>query len=145
MDVRLRHVALERCARHTQAASGEKAQELVVQRRRVEQRFELGKRLRVVAKDIENRRILVAEQEFDRAILRRLESRRRTERGTKSLVFGRRERFEHRPLLEELLLYQLDTRENLEARLERIGAHVGDCRAQLVDHQLHPQLRHGAG
>ena len=116
------------------------AQELVVERRRAQQRVELGEHRCVVTEHVDNRGVLVAEQELDRAVLRRLESRRRAERRTEAFVFRRRQRLEHGPLLEELLLDQLDARENLERGLERIGAHVCDGRAQLVDHQLHPQL-----
>ena len=60
--------------------------------------------------------------------------------GPERLVFGGRQRFQHRPLLEELLLDQLDAREDLEAGVETIVAHEGDRRLELVDHQLHPQL-----
>ena len=75
-----------------------------------------------------------------RAVLRRLESRRRAERRPERLVLGGRQRLQHRPLLEQLLLDQLDAREDLEARAEAIFAHEGDRRLELVDHELHPQL-----
>ena len=99
------------------------AQELVVEGRRVQQRVELGVDRRVVAEHVEQRRLLVAEQELDRAVLRRLEARRRAERGPERLVLGRRQRLQHRPLLEQLLLDQLDAREDLEARVEPVRAH----------------------
>ena len=55
-------------------------------------------------------------------------------------VLGRRERLQHRPLLEQLALDLLHAREDLEAGRERVGLHVRDRRGELVDHQLHPQL-----
>jgi len=119
-------------------ASCEQAQEFVVERRRVQQRVELGERRGLVAEDVEDRGLLVAEQELDRTVLRRLETGRCSQRRPERLVFGRRQRFQHRPLLEELLLDELDTCQDLEARLERVGAHVRDRRAELVDHELHP-------
>ena len=65
------------------------------------------------------RGVLAAEQELDRAVLRGLEAGRVAERRTERVVLRRRQRLEHRPLLEELLLDELDAREDLEARLER--------------------------
>jgi len=84
--------------------------------------------------------VLVAEQELDRAVLRRLESRRTAERGPKRLVLRRRQRLEHRPLLEELLLDQLDPREDLEARVEPVCPHEPGRCLELVEHQLQPQF-----
>ena len=51
------------------------------------------------------------------------------------------QRLEHRPLLEELALHLLHPGEDLEARDEQVGLHVLDRRGELVDHELHPQLR----
>ena len=116
------------------------AQELIVERRRTQQRLELGERGGIVAKNLERRGALVAEQKFDRAVLRRLEARRLSQHRAERLVLRRRERLQHRPLLEELLLDELDPGERLEACRELIGLHVADCRPELVDHQLHPQL-----
>ena len=94
----------------------------------------------VVAEHVEHPRVLGAEQELERAVLRRLESRRAAERRAERVVLGRRQRLEHGPLLEQLLLDELHPREDLEARLERVDAHVADRGRQLVDHELHPQL-----
>jgi hypothetical protein len=85
-------------------------------------------------------RDLVAEQEFDGAELVRLQSRRRAEHVAELRVLGRRERLEHRPLLEQLALDLLHAREDLEARRELVAPDMRDRRAELVDHQLHPQL-----
>src|SRR6185295_7604315 len=121
-----------------QSAAGEMAKELVVEAWRLQQRRQLGMDRRVVAEHVEDRRLLVAEEELDGAVLRGLKARRRAERRAKRLVLGGRERFQHRPLLEELLLDQLDAREDLEAGAETIFAHEGDRRLELVDHELHP-------
>src|SRR5437588_6769428 len=110
----------------------------VVERGRDQQRFEFRERCRIVPKHVEHRSALVAEQKLDRAILRGLESRRRAERWTKSFVLGRRQRLEHRPLLEQLLLNELDACENFEARLECVGAHGVASRLELVDYEIHP-------
>src|SRR5215831_9470288 len=138
--VGLREVALDRFARHRQPAAGEMAQELVVERGRAEQRPQFGEHRGVVPEDLERGPALVAEQELERAILRRLEAGGAGERRTKRLVLGGRERLQHRPLLEELLLDQLHAREDLEIGRELIALHVAHGSLQLVDHQLHPQL-----
>ena len=91
-------------------------------------------------KHVEHRRVLVAEQELDRPVLRRLKPRRRAERRAKTLVLGRRQRFKHRPLLEQLFLDQLDPSEDLETGLERVDADGIARRLELVDHELHPEL-----
>src|SRR5262245_13753973 len=85
--------------------------------------------------------VLVAEQELDRPELVRLQPRGGAEHVAKERVLRRRERLEHRPLLEELALHLLYAREDLEAGRELIGLHVPDRRGELVDHELHPQLR----
>ena len=117
------------------------AQELVVERRGAQQRGERVESRRIVAKDLECRGTLVAEQELDRPILRRLEARGLPEHGTERLVFGRRERLQDGPLLEELLLDHLHPGERFEARVELIRLHVTNRCFQLVNHELHPQLR----
>src|SRR4030095_15000450 len=122
-------------------APSKMAQEFVVERWRAERRVELGERRGIVAEDLERCRVLVAEQELDRAVLRRLESGRMTEVGPERLVLGGRERLQHGPLLEELFLDELHARQDLEARRELIGPHITDRGLELVDHQLHPQLR----
>jgi hypothetical protein len=90
--------------------------------------------------DIDPVRDLVAEQEFDRAELMRLESRRGSEHVAKLGVLRGREGLEHRPLLEELALDLLHARQDLEARREAVGLDVHDRGGELMDHELHPQL-----
>ena len=60
--------------------------------------------------------------------------------GSELLVLGGRQRLEHGPLLEELLLDQLHARQALERVLERVDAHVAHHGRKLVDHELHPEL-----
>jgi hypothetical protein len=72
--------------------------------------------------------ILVAEQEFDRAVLLRLETRRRPEHGPEFQVFRRRQRFQHAPLREQLLLL-LDAGEDLQRRIDLVGAGTRSPRA----------------
>src|SRR6266542_980046 len=91
----------------------------------------------VIAEYVDRRRMLVAEQELERAVLCGLESRRLAERGAECLVFGRGQRLEHRPLLEQLLLDRLHAREDLEAKLELVLLHEAHRRLELVDRKLH--------
>jgi hypothetical protein len=85
-------------------------------------------------------RILVAEEEFDHAVLVRLEAGGAAQVAAEGRVFGGRERREHVPRLVELRHDPRDAREHLECRLQVVAAHVADGGAQLVDHELHPQL-----
>ena len=85
--------------------------------------------------------VLVAQQEFDRAVLQRLEPRRRPEDFAEFHVFRRRERLQHRPHFRQLPRHLLAAREDLLARVEAILAQVRGGRRQLVDEQLHPQFR----
>src|SRR5438105_11452571 len=73
--VRLRPVALGAGSWNGQAASRQVAEELIIQGWRFEQRGELDVNGGIVAKDIEQRAMLVAEQKLDGAILRRLKTR----------------------------------------------------------------------
>ena len=84
--------------------------------------------------------VLVAEQELHGAVLRRLEARRRAQRAAELGVLGRRERGQHRPLLDERLLDVLDPGELLQRGRERVGGEVVAGRAQLVQQELEPQL-----
>ena len=117
------------------------AQILIVERWCLEERNQLGMRLRIVGKDIEHHCALVAQQKFDRPVLCRLEPRGMSENRAKRSVLGRRQGFEHRPLLEKLLLDELNARQYLEARIELVDAHESYSGLELVDHELHPKLR----
>jgi hypothetical protein len=56
-------------------------------------------------------------------------------------VLARRQRLQHRPLLEQLALDLLHARQDLETRVEIVGGQVPDRGRELVDDELHPQLR----
>ena len=85
--------------------------------------------------------VLVAEQELDAAILERLEARRRPEHVAKLHVFAWRERLQHRPLVEQLLLDHFHPGQDLQARRGVVCGEVRDRRLEFVDDQLEPQLR----
>jgi len=85
--------------------------------------------------------VLFAGQEFDQAVLQRLEARSRAKQVAEFQVFARRERFQHAPLLEQLALHHLHAREDLLHRPELVALEVGDRRTQFMDHQLQPKLR----
>jgi len=91
--VRLRDVALEHGCWHRVTASGEEAQELVVQAGRLEVGLQRSPQLLVV-EDLDHRRILVSEEELDRPVLRRLEARRLAEQVTKLDVLDGRQGLE---------------------------------------------------
>src|SRR5579862_2220729 len=140
---RMRHgpVALDAFARHRHAAAREQAQEFVIQARRLQQALQQVVHGPVVAVHIQHARVLVAEHEFDGAELVRLQAGGGAEHVPEPQVLVWRERFQHRPLLEQLALHLLDSGQDLEAGRERIGAYVGDRGGEFVHHQLHPQLR----
>src|SRR4030095_794182 len=56
-------------------------------------------------------------------------------------VFGWSERFQYGPLVKELHLDELGTRQNLEAGIELVLLHITDSCLQLVDQQLDPEFR----
>src|SRR3546814_11611553 len=87
---------------YTTLVRSQVAQEFVVQRRRLEHRAQPGGSFRVVREYLEHRRVLVAHQELDRAVLQRLESRRRAEDVAELHVLRGRQCLQHRPLRGEL-------------------------------------------
>jgi len=91
--------------------------------------------------DLEHAGILVAEDELDLAVLRRLEPARRTEHVAELAVLGRGQGLEDAPLRDQLRLDVLHPREDLERRLQVVGLHVADGGAKLVEQELEPQLR----
>jgi len=84
--------------------------------------------------------ILVAKEEFDEPELVGLEAARSSEYTTEVDVFAGREGFQNAPLFEEHPLDLLHASENLEAWFELVGLDVLHRGAQLVDHELHPEL-----
>ena len=128
--------------RHREPVAREHPEELVVERRLVQQ---LGAACARAAgsesKTSSMRGVLVAEQELDGTVLVRLESGRRGQELPELDVLRRGQGAEHRPLLGQLELDLLHSRRALERRVQVVGPHRIARRAQLVEHQLEPELR----
>src|SRR3546814_6691715 len=84
-----------------------------------------GGSFRVVREHLEHRRVLVAHQELDRAVLQRLESRRRAEDVAELHVLRGRQCLQHRPLRGELVEHPLAARNDLAELPHAIAAQVG--------------------
>ena len=97
--------------------------------------------LEVMAEARQQRAVLVAELELEQSVLRRLEPRRGAERVAERGVLRRRERREHGPLVDELMLNLLHAIQNLDAARQLVLAQELDRRVDLVQDQLEPQLR----
>jgi hypothetical protein len=93
---------------------------------------------RIVREHRKHAGILVAEQKLDLAILQRLKARRRAEHVAKLQILRRCQRFQHRPLFEQLALHLLDPRKNFQTGIDVVGLQVRHRRLQLVDQQLQP-------
>jgi hypothetical protein len=113
---------------------------LVVQAGRLEIGLQRRPQVLVVREDRDHLRILVAEQELHRPVLRRLEARRLAETIAELGVLDRRERLQHGPLLEHLPLDRLDPGQPLQRRRQVVGRDQRDRRPQLVRQLLEPQL-----
>jgi hypothetical protein len=120
--------------------ASEPAQELVVERRRRKPGRELGVDTRVVPLRLERVRVLVPEDELERAVLVALEAARLAERVAKLHVLAGRHRLEDGPLLEQHPLDVRDAREDLERLREPVGAHQRRRAVELVEQELDPQL-----
>ena len=139
----MRHapVALQVAWRHGVAETRQVGQEFRIQAGRIQHCLQTGLPLRVVGKHFQHGGILVAHQEFDGAVLQRLEARGSAQRVTEFHVFRRRQGFQHRPLLGQLAQHLLAARQRLLASTHAVFAQVDQGGAHLVDHQLHPQFR----
>src|SRR5215469_3041600 len=84
--------------------------------------------------------MLVAEKEFDRAILVRLKARGAAERAAEIEIFARRQGREHVPGLDELRHDARDPRQHLECGREIVGADMRHRRLELVNDELQPKL-----
>ena len=85
--------------------------------------------------------VLVAEQEFDRAVLAGLEPGGVAQEAAELRVLGGCQGGQHGPLLGQGLLDVLDPGDRLQRRAEVVGAEPGGGAAELVQDQLEPQLR----
>ena len=82
--------------------------------------------------------VLVAEQEFKLAVLQGLEAGGVAKHAAELQILRRGERFEHRPLIEQLHLDELGPRQDLEAGVELVVLHKADGGGQLMDQLLDP-------
>ncbi len=103
---------------------------------RIERRVDVG----TVAVRFEEACVLVAAQEFDRAVLVALEARRPAETAAKRAVFAGRKRRQHVPSLHELGKDAPHARQSLEGGTRIVGRDASARAHQLVDRELHPQF-----
>jgi hypothetical protein len=97
--------------------------------------------LRIATMHLDGIRVLVTDDELQHPVLHRLESRRPPQLIAKQRIFRRRHRRQHVPRLHQLLLNARHARQHLERRPQVIAPNVLARRGQLVQAQLHPQLR----
>ena len=135
-----RHIALQDLARDREAGAGEKAQIFVVEARRLERGLDLRIGLGVVLEHRQHLRVLVAEHEFDDAVLKRLNAARRPQHMAELDIFARGQRLQHAPLIHQLALDGRDARQDLVAGLRLTAPQGSDRAMQLVDLQLEPEL-----
>ena len=133
-------VALGVRLRDGQAAARQQAQRLVIQRRRAIRGLHLRQPRRTVRMRLQHRRVLVAEHELDAAVLPALEAAAVREVRADRRVLRRRHRGQHVPRMYQLLHDAAHAREHLEGRRQLVARDAADGGAQLVQHQLHPQL-----
>ena len=86
--------------------------------------------------------ILAPQLELEHAVLWRLETRCRAQRVAKRGVLRRRQRGQHGPLIDQLMLHLFDAIQHLDALRQLIVLQKQDGGIDLVDHELEPQLRH---
>jgi hypothetical protein len=116
-------------------------QELVVDAGRLERLVSIAWAAGSSSKIESIRRSLLPSSELDRAVLVRLEARRRAEEAAELGVLARGQRGQHRPLLGERALDVFDPGQALQRRPQLVGRDLVLHRAQLVQHQFQPQLR----
>src|SRR5678816_3502855 len=124
--VRLGPVALDAALRNGVTDTRKITQEFVVQARRLENLAQDLLCGRVIAEHLGHVGVLVAEQELDQPVLKRLEAGCRSEHVAEFHVLARRQRLEHSPLLEQLALDLLHAREDLQAWTEFAAAQMRD-------------------
>ena len=95
----------------------------------------------MVAMHLEHVPVLVAEHELQQPVLHRLETGRFAEDTAEFGVFRRRQRIEHLPLTEQLVLHLTDPVQALDRPRQGIVAEEDYRAVELVEQKLHPQLR----
>ncbi len=133
-------VALEVAGGDRQAAPRQQPQRFVVERRRFECLSHFGQPAGAVRVRLQHGRVLVAQRELEAAVLRALEAAGAAEVGPDRAVLGRCHGRQHVPGMNQLLHDAADPRQHLECATQFVGGDGSDRRAQLVQHQLHPQL-----
>jgi hypothetical protein len=96
--------------------------------------------VRPVGVGLQHGRVLVAQRELDAAVLPALEAAGLRQVGPDGRVLGRRHGGQHVPGVHQLLHDLGDPGQHLEGRLQLVAAHMAHRGAQLVQHQLHPEL-----
>ena len=84
--------------------------------------------------------VLTAELELEHAILRRLEPRGRAERIPERRILRRRQRRQHGPLIDELVLHLLHAIQDLDGARQLVALQAFDRGIELVQNQLEPEL-----
>ncbi len=140
LGIGLRPVAVRVARGHGNAPAGQQAQCLVVERGRLVGGLHLREQIRPVRVRLEHRRVLVAQRELDAAVLVALEAARLREVGPDGAVLGRCHRGQHVPGMDQLFHDLGHAREHLEGRRQVALGDMVDRGAQLVQHELHPQL-----
>ena len=98
--------------------------------------------LQVMPKQGQHASVLVAQLEFQDAILRGLKTGRGSEHSAKRGVFSRCQRRKHGPLRDQLILHLFQTLQDLDASRDLVFLQTHDGRVQLVQSQLEPELGH---
>ena len=145
LDARMRLVADAGITRqhgriNRKAVSRQRADRLVVKRRRGQHVLQVREDLRPMPEGAEKRLALVAHQEFQFAILLRLEAGGWAELVAELQIIRRCHRREDRPAFDQDRLNARDAGEHLEARPELIRADRRHRGMQLVQHQAHPEF-----
>src|SRR5687768_10738698 len=115
-------------------------QELVIDAGRLEDLGEQRVGLGVRFKHRQHLPVFVAQDEFHGAVLAGLESGGVPEEAPELRILRGRQRGQHGPLFGEGLLDVLDAGDALQGRTQIVCAEVGGGAAQLVQHQLEPEL-----
>src|ERR1051326_3271626 len=139
--MRLCHVALQDFAWDREAGAGEKAQIFVIEARRLERRLDLRIGVGGVREPPQHLRVLIAEHEFDGAVLKGLNAARGPQHMAELDIFARGQGRQDAPLAHQLALDVRDPRQDLVTGLRLVALQRRDRAVELVDFQLEPELR----